>query len=376
MGKGRFVKRLNRFVILCLIGSKQVRAHLPNPGRLRELLLPGRTVYLAENRGGKSTDFTAVAVEREEAPVLLHTHLTNAVVGRLIEEGRLPGFEGARIVRTEAAFGRSRFDFLLERDGRPFVLEVKSCTLFGNSIAMFPDAVTVRGRRHIEELAALAVRGTAGGVVFLVHTPRVRYFLPDYHTDLTFARTFLNVKDKLLVRAFSVGWKRDLTLCSDVRELEIPWRLLDRELSDRGVYILVLHITEGRVLDVGGLGQVRFPQGFYLYAGSAKRNLRKRIERHLRRRKTLHWHIDYLRACADATEAIPIRSGDDLEHELATALGGIADWAIPSFGSSDCDCPTHLFGMKTNPIISPAFIDLLQHFRIDRLERMIAEEKT
>jgi len=78
--------------------------------------------------------------------------------------------------------------------GDPFVLEVKSCTLFGNSIAMFPDAVTVRGRRHIEELAALAVRGTAGGVVFLVHTPRVRYFLPDYHTDLTFARTFLNVK--------------------------------------------------------------------------------------------------------------------------------------------------------------------------------------
>jgi len=46
-----------------------------------------------------------------------------------------------------------------------------------------------------------------------------------------------------------------------VRELEIPWRLLDRELSDRGVYILVLHITEGRVLDVGGIGQVRFPQG-------------------------------------------------------------------------------------------------------------------
>jgi sugar fermentation stimulation protein A len=62
-------------------------------------------------------------VEREEAPVLLHTHLTNAVVGRLIEEGRLPGFEGARIVRTEAAFGRSRFDFLLERDGGPSSLK-------------------------------------------------------------------------------------------------------------------------------------------------------------------------------------------------------------------------------------------------------------
>ncbi len=333
-------------------------------------------MYLAQNRGGNSTDFTAVAVEREGAPVLLHTHLANAVVGRLIEEGRLPGFENAHVVGAEVACGRSRFDLLLERDGRPFVLEVKSCTLFGNSIAMFPDAVTVRGRRHIEELAALAVKGTAAGVVFLVHTPRVRYFLPDYHTDLDFARTFLDVKDKLIIKAFSVGWKKDLTLCSDVRELEIPWQLLGRELSDGGSYILVLHLADGLSIDVGGLGRVRFRQGFYLYAGSAKRNLRKRIDRHLRKRKALHWHIDYLRAHAEVTAAIPVRASDDLEHALATAIGGIADWTHPGFGSSDCDCPTHLFGMKTNPFRSPAFIDLLLHFRIDRLEQLIAEEKT
>jgi DNA-binding sugar fermentation-stimulating protein len=68
--------------------------------------------------------------------------------------------------------GHSRFDFLLERNGRPFYLEVKSCTLVGRSIAMFPDAVTARGRRHLEELADMGRRGTPCGVLFLIHWPR------------------------------------------------------------------------------------------------------------------------------------------------------------------------------------------------------------
>jgi len=374
--KGHFLERLNRFVILCSLGRRTVRAYLPNPGRLWELLLPGRTVYLERNPGGSSTAWTAVAVERDGNPVLLHTHRANDIVEGLLREGRVPGLETAGIVRREAAFGRSRFDFLLEKEGRPFILEVKSCTLFGTSIAMFPDAVTARGRRHLEELAELSDRGTACGVVFLVHSPRVRFFLPDYHTDFEFARTFLKLRDRIFLRAIAVEWTGELRLGPRVRELDIPWDLLRREARDGGSYLLILTLEKDLTLTVGSLGGLSFRKGFYVYAGSAKMNLQKRIERHRRRKKTFHWHIDYLTACADSVTPVPIRSSENLEHDLAASLKRISDGSVRGFGCSDCRCGTHLFRMATNPLHSPSFIDLLLRFRIDRLEGLLGEMRT
>ena len=159
--KARFIGRPNRFLVTCNLDGKSVEAYLPNPGRLWELLLPGRTLYLVQNPPdpSKSTAFTALAVEQEGTPILLHTHLTNDVVAHLLAAGRLPGFEKASLIRREAAVGGNRYDFLLEKDGGKFFLEVKSCTLFGGRIAMFPDAVTDRGRRHLEHLAQLRPAG-------------------------------------------------------------------------------------------------------------------------------------------------------------------------------------------------------------------------
>ncbi|CUH96790.1 hypothetical protein P22_2901 [Propionispora sp. 2/2-37] len=111
-----------------------------------------------------------------------------------------------------------------------------------------------------------------------------------------------------------------------------------------------------------------FKKGYYLYVGSAKSNLSKRLERHQRKRKRFHWHIDYLRACCEYHGAIAIRTTADLEHELAGAIGAIADWEIPGFGCSDCLCTSHLFGMQEDPLHLPRFIKLLQYFRMDRLE--------
>ena len=66
--------------------------------------------------------------------------------------------------------------------------------------------------------------------------------------------------------------------------------------------------------------------------------------------------------------AFPIRTADDIECEIATAVAQITDWSVPGFGSSDCSCPTHLFGMNENPVHNRKFIDLLLDFRINRLE--------
>ena len=368
--KARFIDRPNRFLVRCDLDGKTVEAYLPNPGRLWELLLPGRTLYLVKNPPipSRSTVFTALAVEHGGSPILLHTHLTNDVVAHLLAAKKLPGFETASVIRREARAGASRYDFLLEKDGREMFLEVKSCTLFGEHIAMFPDAVTERGRRHLEHLARQARQGIPGGVVFVVHSPRIDCFMPDYHTDYAFARTLLEVKDELLVKAVAVDWQEDLSLGPRVRDVEIPWDLIEREAQDRGSYLLILEVARSQPLGVGGLGKLTFPKGYYVYTGSARANLSKRVERHLRRRKQFHWHIDYLRDRADSCTALPVRASEDLEHDLASALEKMADWSIPRFGSSDCRCPTHLFGFKENPVRTPGFIELLLMFRIDRLE--------
>ncbi len=368
---GRFIRRLNRFTVECSLNGEIVRAHLPNPGRLWELLLPGRNVILVSREPvpapGRSTDYTAVAVLREGIPVLLHTQKANNVVRYLIENNRIRGLEYGEIIKQEVVFGTSRFDFLLQKGKGEYVLEVKSCTLFGKHIAMFPDAVTERGRRHLLKLSELTGLGKSCGVIFVVNWPMARFFLPDYHTDIAFAQTFISLKEKLMYMAVGVTWKDDLSLGEDVRELETPWELLEREAVDTGSYILIFRISEDIRIPVGSLGRLSFPRGFYMYVGSAKKNLTRRMERHLRKRKKFFWHIDFLRDHAESCVALPVRSQTSLEHEIAAALNRIADWSIPGFGSSDCSCDTHLFAMHDNPVHSQRFIDVLQYFRIDRL---------
>ncbi len=366
---GRYVRRLNRFVIECDLGGHVMRAHLPNPGRLWELLIPGRVVTLVKNPvlPERATPLTAVAVVREGVTVLLHTQKSNDVVHFLLEERQIPGLETAEILKREFTLGGSRFDFLLKEGNEKILLEVKSCTLFGASLAMFPDAVTARGRRHLLELAAHTRNGYRCGVIFVIHSSHPGFFLPDYHTDYAFSQTFQEKKDLLFYRALRISWQNDLRLDRGIQEASIPWPLLARECRDQGSYLLLLTIPAGITISVGSLGRIHFPTGYYLYAGSAKRNLAKRLDRHLRKRKNFHWHIDYLRDRASSCLALPFRTQDDLEHVLAAALGKIADWTIPKFGASDCSCPSHLFGTAANPLYRPDFLELLQYFRMDRL---------
>jgi sugar fermentation stimulation protein A len=146
-----------------------------------------------------------------------------------------------------------------------------------------------------------------------------------------------------------------------------PWDLVREEAEDRGSYILILKVPSRRTIEIGKPGRIQFPAGYYLYVGSAEKNLTRRLERHRRERKRLFCHIDYLGARAEVHQALPIRTSDPLECELSSALKRIADWEVPGFDSSDCLCPSHLFGMKTDPLHSSKFIALLQYFRMDRL---------
>lgn len=366
--KAIFRDRPNRFTVECFLRGKTVKAYLPNPGRLWELLLPGSELYLLKNPSRDKLSYTVIATERDGIPIPLHTHLTNNLVEEMIKKRMIPGFKDMEVVKREVSFGKSRYDFLLSRGRKQLVLEVKTCTLFGDTLAMFPDAVTERGSRHIIELSRLREKEVEGGVLFVVQWPYARYFMPEYHTDFDFSRNLLNVRDSLLIKAIAVGLQRDLSVNS-VKELVIPWELIEREAQDGGAYIIILELKKNVSLEIGELGKFQFRRGYYLYVGSAKKGLRKRIERHRRKRKRYFWHIDYLREAAYFYKALPIRTRDDLECEIAERLKTMADWSIPDFGSSDCNCKSHLFGMKKDPIKSPPFIEMLNYYRIGRIER-------
>jgi len=370
--RARFLERPNRFLVRCDIeGLGFQEVFLPNPGRLWELLLPGAPLYVVPSdrlghgtSAGRKTKYTVLAVERDGRPVFLHTHLTNSVARFLIERGLIPALADARVVRAEYTVGSSRFDFLLRQGRRQVLLEVKSCTLYGNGVAMFPDAVTERGRRHLAELAALGARALRPCVLFLIHTPDVRWFMPDYHTDLAFSRTLLEVRRQVKILPIAIEWTSELAIGTEVKPVSVPWRYLEREVEDRGSYLLVLRLDHERPLPVGHLGQVRFQPGYYVYVGSAMGHLKARVARHLRRRKSLRWHIDHLRAAASTPIALPIRSSARLECDVARSLGALLEPGPRGFGSSDCDCPTHLFWHPTNPLEWSSFHTLLQHFRM------------
>jgi sugar fermentation stimulation protein A len=258
----------------------------------------------------------------------------------------------------------------LGEGNKSILLEVKSCTLVGESVAMFPDAITERGARHLRELAMISEGGVRTVVLFVVHWPFAKIFMPDFHTDLNFSQTLLRVRDRVEVIPVSVRWEEDLSLSPDVRLLEVPWNTIEEEAKDRGGYLLILNLKRNRKMDIGKLGNIYFREGFYIYVGSAMAHLSKRMDRHRHLRKQVHWHIDELRAVTEFHSVLAIRSSERIECEVARAMAGIAEWSVSGFGSTDCSCETHLFGMSGDPLQSGDFHRLLQYFRMDRYQEI------
>lgn len=367
--KARFLTRPNRFIIRCKWRGEILSAFLRNPGRLQGLLLPGSTVHLVKEGKLKNrkTNYTAVAVEKKGHPIILDTLYANQVVRYLLERRKIPGLEIATLVQSEIKIKRNRFDFILREGAEKILLEVKSCTLFGKRVAMFPDAITKRGTQQIKELSRMSEEGLRPILLILVHWPFTKVFIPNYHTDLEFSQTLLSCRDRVKVLPVSVSWRKDLFLSSKVKILKIPWGIIEREAKDRGTYLLILYLGRNQRIRIGGLGRVEFKKGFYIYVGSSMLNLIKRMARHRCLRKRHHWHIDDLRAVAEFHSVLAIRSSDRLECEIAKALSRISGGSILGFGSTDCSCSSHLFRMSNDPIQSEPFHQLLQYFKMDRL---------
>ena len=185
---GRFLRRLNRFAALVEVGGRRVRAHVANSGRLQELFVPGARVYLRrQGRAGRRCPYDLALVRLGRTLVSADARLPNALVAEALRAGRIAPLRGFGPARAEVRHGRSRLDFVLGRGRARCLVEAKSVTLLKGGVALFPDAPTARGRRHVEALARARGRGTPAAVIFVVQRPDAVRFRPNVEADPAFA---------------------------------------------------------------------------------------------------------------------------------------------------------------------------------------------
>lgn len=190
-----FLSRPNRFTCLVQLPHKSapVHAHLPDPGRLRELLQPGVRMWLEPKAGAqRKTSFQVWLVEKDRTLVSLNTQLPNLLVREALEQGSLPEFSQYTTWERERRVGNSRLDFFLETAGEACWVEVKSVTLVEDGRGLFPDAPTERGCRHIAELTKLHQSGARAVVFFVVQRDDAHGVAANSRTDPKFARALQN----------------------------------------------------------------------------------------------------------------------------------------------------------------------------------------
>jgi sugar fermentation stimulation protein A len=186
-----FQRRLNRFAGQALVDGRPVLVHIPNSGRLRELLQAGRRCWLATRDGrGRKTAYDLALVDVGHALASADARLPSRLLTEAVEEGRVGPFRGWRVHGREVSFEDSRLDLLLERSGRLCWVEVKSVTLVEGGIGLFPDAPSARGQRHMGALVQAVRRGHRAAVVFVVQRPDATAFAPHDRADPAFGRAF------------------------------------------------------------------------------------------------------------------------------------------------------------------------------------------
>jgi sugar fermentation stimulation protein A len=199
----QFVARPNRFLVVARVGGRSVRAASRDPGRLAELLRPGARLLLAPApRGRRKTRFTLVVVRLHGVCISVVPVLANDVLVAALARNGVPGLRGARVISREVRQGTSRFDLLLEHRRCRLLVEVKSATLVEDGVAMFPDAPTVRGARHLRELAEHARRGGHAAVVFVVQRSDARALRPHAGNDPALASALRDAR-RAGVRVFA-----------------------------------------------------------------------------------------------------------------------------------------------------------------------------
>jgi len=192
-----FLERPNKYLGIVELEGKRLEAFIPNPGRMLELMVPGKRVLLRPARTStrRKTRFDLVAVRYRGRFVLIDSGVPNRFLRYLLAQDLLPELKGWKLLRSEFRWGNSRFDFLLGRGRRRCLLEAKCSTLVTRDSpgqlreARFPDAPTLRGTRHVRELIEAGREGYRTVLLFMVQGVGAELFRANRKTDPLFSET-------------------------------------------------------------------------------------------------------------------------------------------------------------------------------------------
>ena len=206
--KAKFIERENRFVAKASVDGEVATVHVKNTGRCKELLVPGATVYLEDFKdrmGSRKMRYSLIAVEKqidrsETLLINMDSQAPNKAVHEALLSGKLvlPEFasKSKLLVKPEAVYGNSRFDFYVEGGEQKAFIEVKGVTLENDGFARFPDAPTERGLKHIEELIKSAEEGYKAYILFVIQMKKIHTFGPNYETHPAFGEALQKAAEK------------------------------------------------------------------------------------------------------------------------------------------------------------------------------------
>jgi len=195
------ISRPNRFVLECFceVTEKKRRIYLADPGRMPNIMVEGRKILYQpdfSNASRKTEGSAVLAKMGNKVLVSLNSHLANKVAASALERGLIKELKGFEIKKSEYSWGNSRLDFLLQ-GGKKYLLEVKSVTLVEKGQACFPDAVTRRGKRHLEELMEWQKKkDNLAGVLFLITRNDAEKFRPCENIDPEFSKTLAEAREQ------------------------------------------------------------------------------------------------------------------------------------------------------------------------------------
>lgn len=198
--KGRLIKRYKRFLAdIRLDSGDTVTAHCPNSGSMRGCAMPESPVWVSKSTNPRrKLAYTWELIDTGSSLVGIHTLVPNRLVKQAIDHHLIQELSPYTVVQPEITTRKgTRLDLLLADDqGRQCYVEIKNCTLVEDGLAMFPDAVTIRGQKHLDELARLTDAGHRGVIFYLIQRMDARRFAPAAAIDPAYARKLTQVRDR------------------------------------------------------------------------------------------------------------------------------------------------------------------------------------
>ena len=190
-----FISRPNRFLGIIEHEGVEKECFIPNPGRMKELLHSGAKIFIQYRKSERRrTKYDLILVEQDKNLISIDSRLPNILTAEAVSEGTISEFRNYKVAKAEYTRGDSRLDFLLEGKKGKFYVEVKSCTLVKGNVALFPDAPTKRGSKHLRNLKNCLAEGRAA-ILIIIQRHDAKLFMPNIETDQVFSETLREVSE-------------------------------------------------------------------------------------------------------------------------------------------------------------------------------------